>query len=57
MRYVITVRVGKRVLEKHTFNDYYAAMDMMDFIERTKDKMYSINAIVEFKDTDPFNKG
>lgn len=57
MRYVITVRVGKRVLEKHTFNDYFAAMDMMDFIESTKDKMYSINAIVEFKDTDPFNKG
>lgn len=57
MRYVITVRKGNRILQRHYFNDYVGAMNMMDFIEEHKDKMYDINATVEFQDTDPFNKG
>ena len=53
-RYVITVRKGKRILQRHFFNDYHAAMEMMDFIEERKDSLYAIGSIVEFRDTDPF---
>lgn len=56
-RYVITVRKGNRILQRHFFSDYYAAMDMMDFIEERKDSLYAIGSIVEFRDTDPFARG
>lgn len=54
MRYEILIRKGNKILGRHKFNDYDAAMDMLDFVESTKDKMYAIGAAVEFKDTKPF---
>jgi hypothetical protein len=53
-RYIITVKQGKKILDRRYYNNYDLAMDELDFIEENADKLYDINAIVEFKDSTPF---
>ncbi len=53
-RYIITVKQGKKILDRRYYNNYDLSMDELDFIEENADKLYDINAIVEFKDSTPF---
>ena len=53
-RYVITVRLGRKILDRRYYNDYNIAMLELDFIEERKDALYAIGASIEFKDTNPF---
>lgn len=46
--YKIIVRVGKRVLDKRYHWDYLRAIDDLNFIEENRDKLYCVNATIEF---------
>lgn len=56
-RYVIIVRSGQKIMQRHYFNSYDQALDMLEFIEDNGHKLYSTKISVEFKDTNPFDKG
>lgn len=53
-RYIITVKQGKKILDRRYYNDYNLAMNELDFIEENADKLYDMDATVEFKDSTPF---
>ena len=55
-RYEITVRLGRKILDRRTYNSYDLAMTELDFIEERVDSLYAIGATVEFRDTTPFAK-
>ena len=48
-RYEITVRHGRKIVERFFFADYDNAMSMMDILEER-----NTNQIIEFKDNNPF---
>lgn len=52
MRYEITVKSGRKIVERKSLNDYSSAMDMMDELETRYGEKY----IVEFRDTNPFGR-
>lgn len=49
-RYEITVRLGRKILDRRFYNDYNTAMDELDFLEENRDKLYAIGSSVEFRD-------
>lgn len=55
-RYIITVKQGKKILDRRYYNDYNLAMNELDFIEENADKLYDMDATVEFKDSTPFKQ-
>jgi len=53
-RYEVTIRLGRRILDRKWFNKVDEAYDFMDFVENRKDKLYAIGSSVEFIDHNPF---
>ena len=55
-RYIITVKLGRRILDRRYYDSYFRALDELNFIEERKDALYATGATVEFKDTKPFTR-
>jgi len=53
-RYEITVRNGRKILERHYFSDYVVCMEFLDFLESQNERLQR-GATIEYKDLKPFS--